>query len=189
MKENLGKHYQKITAPMGAKIFLILIMIAGFVNFYGAKINHSHFTDLNISFLTYIFRYPSDFFSYLAFIVMPALYYGFIRGLNFYEKGMIINRGLPFFNRILFYENIEQFRVVNEKYLLAIKLKATGDEILFTVSRMDRTLAILDQRLERSQDPAMALPPMNRPVPPMLLLVFFSVLIASTIFILQYFPG
>lgn len=91
-------------------------------------------------------RYPQDFFIYILTILFPSIYYSFIRGIVFYEQGMRINRGFPFFNRELSYRDIEQYKVIHPKFLMGVKRKDIGEEFIFTVKDIDRVIAIFDQQ-------------------------------------------
>jgi hypothetical protein len=90
-------------------------------------------------------KYPQDFLTYILTIFIPAIYYSFIRGIVFYEQGMRINRGFPFFNRSLAYKDIEQYKVIHPKFLMGVKRKDIGEEFIFTVKDVDRVIAIFDQ--------------------------------------------
>lgn len=101
----------------------------------------SSFSDI----VNFHIRYPEDFFTYLFTIFIPAIYYSFIRGINFYEEGMTINRGLPFFNRSINYKDIEEYKVVHPKFLMSVKRRDIEDEFYFTIKDVDRVVAIFDQ--------------------------------------------
>jgi hypothetical protein len=90
-------------------------------------------------------KHPQEIITYLFLFVFPSIYYGFIRCNRFYEKGVMVNKGLPFFNEFIPYENIGSYQVVHTKYLLSLYKKGTGEEYLFTVKDIERILAILDQ--------------------------------------------
>lgn len=96
-------------------------------------------------------KYPEDFITYFITIFIPAIYYSFIRGINFYEEGMTINRGLPFFNRNLSYKDIEEYKVVHPKFLMAVKRKDIEEEFYFTIKDVDRVVAIFDQHNIKGQ--------------------------------------
>jgi hypothetical protein len=90
-------------------------------------------------------KYPQEFFIYILTIFIPALYYSFIRGIVFYEEGVIINRGFPFFNRSLPYKQIEQYKVIHPKFLMGVRRKDIDEEFVFMVRDVDRVIAIFDQ--------------------------------------------
>jgi hypothetical protein len=89
--------------------------------------------------------HPQEIITYLILFVFPSIYYGFFRANRFYEKGVLVNRGLPFYNEFLSYEEIKSYQIVHSKFLLSLFTKKDGEEILFTVKDMGRILAILDQ--------------------------------------------
>lgn len=95
--------------------------------------------------------YPHELIFYIITICIPAIYYGFIRGVRFYEDKVIINRGLPFFNMEIPFEDIGKFEIIHPKFFLSITRKDTEDEILFTVNNVDRVLALLDQHNIKGQ--------------------------------------
>lgn len=95
--------------------------------------------------LRYHWYYPEELIIYLLTIFIPTIYYGFIRGIRFFEKGVIFNRGLPFFNTTILYKDIEKYEIVHPKYLLSIKQKVSEDVHMFGLGNIDRALAILDQ--------------------------------------------
>ncbi|MBT4722173.1 hypothetical protein HOB30_00255 [Candidatus Falkowbacteria bacterium] len=95
--------------------------------------------------LSFHFKYPEGLILYALTIFLPALYFGFIRGVRFHENGVIINRGLPFFNMMIPYDVIERFEIIDQKYYMAIFRKDTEDEYMFTINDIDRVLAIFDQ--------------------------------------------
>lgn len=95
--------------------------------------------------LNFHFFYPHELVLFLLTVIVPAIYYGFIRGVRFYEKGIIYNKGLPFFNATILYRDIEKYEVVHPKYLLSVTEKGTADTHLFSIAQLDRVVAILDQ--------------------------------------------
>lgn len=95
--------------------------------------------------ISFHIKYPEDFFTYILTIFFPAIYYSFIRGINFYEEGMVINRGFPFFNRSIPYKDIEEYKVVHPKFLMSVKRKDIDEEFYFTIKDVDRVVAIFDQ--------------------------------------------
>lgn len=95
--------------------------------------------------LEYHLTYPEEYIFFVLALFLPLFYYGFIRGVTFYENGIRVNKGLPFFNTIVLYNQIEKFELIHARYFISITQKDTGDDILFTVNDADRALAILDQ--------------------------------------------
>ena len=77
-------------------------------------------------------------------VLLPSIYYGFIRGITFFEKAIVINRGIPFWNHIIYYDQIDCYRIMRSKYLMSIS-KKNNQELVFTISDADRAVAIMDQ--------------------------------------------
>jgi len=90
-------------------------------------------------------KYPEDFITYVLTILIPAIYYSFVRGIVFFENGMSINRGLPFFNRSISYKDVETYKVIHPSFLMGVKRKDTDEEFIFTIKDIDRVIAIFDQ--------------------------------------------
>lgn len=145
----LGKKLYQSTAMPSIKIMAVIISVVLLLNLYFQtfsdpvfiKTGSYSFTDI----IDFHLKYPEEFIIYLCTIFIPSLYYGFIRGVRFYENGIVINRGLPFFNMNIPYSLITNFEVVNQKHFMSITRKDTEDEYMFTVNNIDRVLAILDQ--------------------------------------------
>lgn len=146
---NLGKKLYHSTAMPSIKVMAIIISIVLFLNLYFQTFNDKifiesgsfHFMDV----INFHLFYPEGFLLYVLTILIPAIYYGFIRGVRFFEKGMVINKGLPFFNMVIPYESIYRFEIINQKHFMSVTSKDTEDDYMFTVNKMDRVLAILDQ--------------------------------------------
>lgn len=150
---NLGKRAFKSTAPNIVKTIILVVLGLAFINLYISTFRDEKFIQLStkapLSVWEFYLSYPEDFISFLVVIFIPAIYYSFIRGIVFYEKGISINRGLPFFNRELLFEQIESYKVVHPKYLISITRKDPQDELLFSVRNMDRVIGFLDGHLVR----------------------------------------
>ena len=73
------------------------------------------------------------------------MYYSFIRKTVFYEDGVSINRGLPFYNNFVAYKDIASYEIIHSKLMIAIKLKETSEEIVFGVNDEDRVLSLFDK--------------------------------------------
>lgn len=89
--------------------------------------------------------YPYELIMYLCTIFIPAIYYSFIRGVRFHEHGIIVNRGLPYFNFTILYKDISKYEILQSNHFLSITSMVTEDDYMFTVNDLDRVLAILDQ--------------------------------------------
>lgn len=145
----LGKKLYKSTSILTIKLLSILVSLVLLINLYFLTFYDPDFIKRGLQSASAVIEfnlfYPENFLFYLLLVLAPALYYAFIRGTSFYENGVIINKGLPFFNVNLPYESIENFQIIHPKFLLSIKRKDTEDEILFSVSDVDRVVAIFDQ--------------------------------------------
>lgn len=95
--------------------------------------------------LKFHLKYPYDLLSYIFFILLPSLYYCFIRGNTFYENVVVINRGFPFYNRAIDYNEIQNFEIIHARLMVAIKLKKSSTKYVFGVSDVDRVLSIFDK--------------------------------------------
>lgn len=147
--EELGKKLYKSTALRPFKVAYLSIAALLLVNLVlqtlGDDYFRSHFESSFTGLVKYHFRYPEDFLIYCFTIFFPSIYYSFIRGIVFCENGMVINRGLPFFNRNVLYKNISQYKVIHPKFLMGIKRSDINEEFVFTIRNIDRVIAILDQ--------------------------------------------
>jgi hypothetical protein len=146
----LGLRLYKSTAIATIKLMSIVISVVLILNLYFQTYNDTVFMEKGLSGFNDVIKfnlfYPEEFITYLLFILTPTMYYGFIRGVSFHENGVIINKGLPFFNSMIFYKEIESYEVIHPKFFMSIKHKLTEDEILFSINSVDRVVAILDQQ-------------------------------------------
>lgn len=145
----LGKRLYKSTALRTLKVTAIAMNVVVLLNLYFQTINDQLFLSRADHSLKGVWNfhlfYPEELIIYLIFILFPSIYYGFIRGVSFFENGIVINRGLPFFKYVIPFNEIESFEVIHPKFLMAIKHKNTEDDILFSIRHIDRAVAILDQ--------------------------------------------
>lgn len=147
--QDLGKKLYKSTALKQFKAVYLSIAIFLLGNLLLQTLGDPTFrADFKSDFsgiVAFHYRYPEDFFLYLLTIFFPAIYYSFTRGIVFCENGMIINRGFPFFNRSVLYDNICAYRIIHRKYLMAVKRSDIDEEFVFTIRDIDRVIAIFDQ--------------------------------------------
>ena len=146
----LGKKLYKSRALPSAKIFLLMVCVGLFVNLYYATLSDPIFIKRGLEgpkgVWSFLLMYPEELITFILFVLAPSIYYGFIRGITFFEEGIVINRGLPFFNHCVRYKHIKEYRMVNPRYLMSVVRKDTEDEILFTICDQDRAVAIMDQQ-------------------------------------------
>jgi len=89
-------------------------------------------------------KYPFELSVLSALTLTPIIYYGFIRGARFYEKGYLFNQGIPFFNVWVPYEEIKQYKLLLPKSILAIFTKS-GDIHVVADGSIERVIGVLDQ--------------------------------------------
>jgi hypothetical protein len=140
-----GKIYKTSLLPIIRIIIFIifLFLLAQFFleTFYIEGFTGETFKDV----VDYHLMYPHELIVFCLAVVAPTIYYGLFRGTVFCDNGILINRGLPFFNHKIFYQEISSYKVVHPKFLIMLHRKETGDEILLSVSDIERVLSILDQ--------------------------------------------
>ena len=149
MKKDLGKKLYKSKALMPFKVLFLSICIMLFINLYiQTYIDPDFLKNFEHSFwgvMNFHVAYPEQVISLILSTLIPTIYYAFIRGICFYEKGVLVNRGLPFMNHVIAYDDIQSYKIVHHKYLMSFMRKSLREELLFTVQDIDRAVAILDQ--------------------------------------------
>lgn len=90
------------------------------------------------------YKYPVEVVTLSFLVLTPIIYYGFIRGTRFFEKGYLFNKGLPFVNTWVPYEEIKQYKLLVPKSILAIFTKS-GEIHVVSDGNIERVLALLDQ--------------------------------------------
>jgi hypothetical protein len=98
-----------------------------------------------IDVIQYHYRYPKEFISFLFIILSPAVYFSFIRGVRFHEKGFVFNHGPPFMNSTILYSEVTKYKLLHPKYIIAIHTKNNGI-FLITDNTAERIIALLDQQ-------------------------------------------
>lgn len=145
----IGKKLYKSSALIQFKITFLVIALWVFVNLYFKTYSDPDFIDAGggdlLDVISFHYQYPVQFIGYLVGTLTPAIYYAFIRGIVFFEEGVVINRGIPFLNHCIQYSNIDSFKIIHQKYLMSLKRKDLDEELLFTVREIDRVVAIFDQ--------------------------------------------
>lgn len=145
----LGKKVYRSTAIGTIKLMALLVIVVLFINLYLSTFNDPEFSTWVSKSLMDVakfhLQYPYDILSFIFFILGPCHYYGFVRGVSFYENGMIINKGLPFFNVKVPYKEIERYEIIHSRLFISIKRRDTGEDILFSVNDVDRAISIFDQ--------------------------------------------
>ncbi len=144
----LGKKIYKTSMLNLFKFGIFAIVLFFFNNFYLETFTYEKF-QLDRKFrildvMEYHYRYPAEFITFFIIILAPAFYYSFIRGVCFCEKGFVFNRGLPFFNRAVGYDQIKSYKLLHPKKAISIHSKQ-GDVYLVADNNVERVIAILDQ--------------------------------------------
>ena len=108
----LGKKVYK-TSMLWAFKFIVIALVLFFMNdFYLDTITDDRFAEMISKsgssgkrfwdFVTFTMKYPGDLISFILMILVPAVYFAFIRGVRFHEKAMvfiqILNVGKAFGN-------------------------------------------------------------------------------------------
>lgn len=146
---HIGKKLYRSTALPHFKVAFILIGAWILINLYYKTFSDPDFIAMgDITFqgvLNFHRDYPVQVIGYFFGTFLPAIYYAFVRGIVFFEDGIVINRGLPFLNHCVKYKDIESFKILHNKYLMSLKRKDVDEELLFTIRDIDRAVAIFDQ--------------------------------------------
>lgn len=146
---HIGKKLYRSTALPQFKIAFILIAAWVFTNLYFKTFSDPDFLgggDTTFkAVVNFHVQYPVQVIGFFFMTLMPAVYYAFLRGIYFFEEGMVINRGLPFLNHCVKYNDIESFKIIHAKYLMSLKRKDVEEELLFSIREIDRVIAIFDQ--------------------------------------------
>jgi len=145
----LGKKLYKTSMLNLFKLVVLLVFMFFLNDFYLDTFTHEKF-QLEAKFkiidvLNYHFRYPKEFLYFFFLILVPCTYYSLIRGIKFYEKGFVFNRGLPFLSTTILYSQIDSYKILHPKYALSLTTKS-GEIFIVADNSMERVLAIIDQQ-------------------------------------------
>ncbi len=150
----LGKKLYK-TSMLWAFKFVVLALVLFFLNdFYLDTITDDRFAKMVteggsrgrrfLDFFEFILKYPGDAISFGLMILLPAIYFAFIRGVRFFEKAVVVNRGIPFFNQTIPYDQVKTFKLLHPKLAISMHTKS-GDAFVIADEHVERAIAILDQ--------------------------------------------
>lgn len=144
----LGKKIYSSRMLWPLRLLVLVVFLFLLFNLYAQTVNDPNFVKWSdksfVGIIKFHWFYPEEFISFLVTVFLPAIYYGFFRSIRFFENGIVINRGLPFFNRVIFYTQIRSYKIIHPKYLLSLVREDTEDEILFSVTNIQRAMAIFD---------------------------------------------
>lgn len=144
----LGKKLYKTSMINIFRLIILAITIFFFNDFYLETFTYEKFQSFGrfkiLDVIDYHLMYPHEFVTFFCLIIIPAVYYGFIRGARFHEKGFTYNRGLPFLNKAVPYEDITTYKLLHPKKAISIHSKK-GDVYVIADNDAERVIAILDQ--------------------------------------------
>lgn len=95
-------------------------------------------------FWSYVYLYPTDFINLVVIVIIPAIYFAFIRGVRFHEKGFVFNKGVPFVDTTVLYPEVKSYKLLHPKMAIWISTKG-GDSFIVADNNIERVIAILDQ--------------------------------------------
>lgn len=148
-----GKRLYKTSMLNFFRLILLAIVIFFFNDFYletittpkfWEMIRSQAFSEKLLTFFRYHYQYPGEFISFFFTVIVPAVYYGFIRGVRFHEKGFIFNRGIPFMDSKIVYADVKTYKLLHPKLAISIHTKA-GEAFVIADNTVERVIAILDQ--------------------------------------------
>jgi hypothetical protein len=144
----LGKKLYKTSMLNIFRLGIFALVLFFFNDFYLDTFTYEKFQVLRrfkfLDVFDYHLKYPREFISFFCLILIPAFYYSLIRGVRFYEKGFIYNRGLPFFNKAIIYSDIKTYKLLHPNKAISIHSN-NGDVFVIADNTAERVIAILDQ--------------------------------------------
>lgn len=144
----LGKKLYTTSMLNTFRLVILCVAIFFFHNFYLETFTYEKFQTFGrfrfLDVFDYHLKYPTEFVTFFVITIIPATYYGIIRGVRFYEKGFIFNRGIPFLNRTILYSDISLYKLLHPQKAISIH---THDGNIFVIAdnNVERVIAILDQ--------------------------------------------
>ena len=144
----LGKKLYKTSMLNLFRLGIFALVIFFFNDFYLDTFTYEKFQADGrfkiLDVIDYHYRYPHEFIVFCCLIISPAVYYGVIRGVGFYERGFIYNKGLPFFNKAILYNDVKTYKLLHPKKAISIHSQK-GDVFVIADNSVERVIAILDQ--------------------------------------------
>jgi hypothetical protein len=144
----LGKKLYKTSMLNLFKLVILAIVIFFLNDFILDTYTYEKFQVLRrfkiLDVIEYHYKYPVEFITFVVLIIIPAIYYAFIRGIRFHEKGFCYNKGIPFLNKNVLYSDVKTYKLLHPKHVVTIRTKK--DEVfLVSDNSIERVIAILDQ--------------------------------------------
>jgi hypothetical protein len=144
----LGRKLYKTSMLNIFRLIIWAITIFFFNDFYLETFTYEKFQNVGrfkiLDVVEFHYTYPHEFITFFCLIIIPAVYYGLIRGVKFCEKGFIYNRGLPFLNKSVLYEDVKTYKLLHPKKAISIHTHK-GDVFVIADNHAERVIAILDQ--------------------------------------------
>lgn len=151
----LGKRLYR-TSMLSLFRVLVLGVVIFFINdFYLETITNTTFQEMMadqtpsrlvrfLTFFRYHFKYPIDLINLLLVVIFPAIYFAFIRGVRFHEKGFLFNKGVPFLDSTVLYPEVKSYKLLHPKQAIWLTTSG-GDSFIIADNDIERVIAILDQ--------------------------------------------
>lgn len=150
----LGKRLYK-TSMLNIFRLMVFGVVLFFVNdFYLETITNSTYQQMALpgapflarfaNFWNYVYKYPTDFVNLVVIVVIPAIYFAFIRGVRFHEKAFVFNKGVPFVDTRVEYQDVKSYKLLHPKQAIWLTTKG-GDSFIIADNNVERVIAILDQ--------------------------------------------
>ncbi len=144
----LGKKLYKTSMLTGFRLFIFAVTAFFFHDFYLQTFTYEKFQAAGhfqfIDVFKYHYRYPYEFVTFFGLFIIPAIYYAFIRGVKFCEKGFLFNRGVPFLNRPILYSDVKSYKLLHPNKAITVQTQQ-GDVFVVADNNIERVIAILDQ--------------------------------------------
>jgi hypothetical protein len=145
----LGKRLYKTSMLNIFRLIVLLIFIFFLNDFYLDTFTYQKFQIEArfkiIDVFNYHYRYPFEFITFFSLFITPSIYYAFIRGVAFFEKGFIFNKGLPFLSKTILYSEVTGYKLLHPQCAISISTKS-GEVFVIADNSMERVIAILDQQ-------------------------------------------
>jgi hypothetical protein len=144
----LGKKLYKTSMLNIFRLIILAIVVFFLNNFYLETFTNENF-QLEARFkildvISYHLQYPKAFITFFFTILVPAIYYAFIRGIRFHEHGFVFNRGVPFMGVGVPYSEIETYKLLHPDLAISIHTKS-GEAFIVADNNIGRVIALLDQ--------------------------------------------
>jgi hypothetical protein len=143
-----GKKLYKTSMLNSFRLFLFAVVLFFFHDFYLETyseqkfIERADFTLMGV--MKFYYAYPHEVIVLCLIVFLPAIYYGFFRGVSFFEKGILYNKGIPFLNVFIPYEKIKSYKLLYPDMIVSLKLE-TGEMYLIADNNLKRVIALIDQ--------------------------------------------